>query len=143
MSAPTVFPSPAIRCAGFIQDQTMSRGPTHEAITSGRKRSASHLNAASPCSNCRRSTVDHIASKMWWIRTSSSMPIAIAVQNDNPTSQPVATTWAGEKRSPSAVTAVPAIPIPSARPGATAGAEEAGNGAAAPSEVMAMGVLLI
>ena len=36
-----------------------------------------------------------------------------------------------------------AIPIPSARPGATAGAEEAGNGPAAPSEVMAMGVLLI
>jgi hypothetical protein len=61
-----------------------------------------------------RSTTDHEASKMWWMRIIISIPIAMAVQKPKPTSQEVATTWAPETRIPSAVTAMPATPIPRA-----------------------------
>ena len=100
--------------SGFIQGQTRSLDPKTEARMSGRKRSPSHGKAARPCSNWRRSAIGQEASKTYQMRIIISIPSAIAHQKPMPTSQEVATTWAPETRIPSAVTAVPASPIPRA-----------------------------
>src|SRR5689334_2873739 len=100
---------------------------------SGMKSSSSHLKAESPCSHWRRITTDHEASKMWWMSTISSMPIAMAVQYVTPTRYEVATLAAPETKIPTAVSASPAMPTMSAVP--AAGAEFSAGSAVAEAVV--------
>ncbi len=53
---------------------------------------------------------------MWWIITSMSMPIVMAVQKETPMSHERATACPSDTKRPRIVSAMPAIPTPSALP---------------------------
>ncbi len=115
ISSPTVPCPPTLARSylGSIHFHT-DPGATTTLTSRGRKSTPNQLKAAKPCSNCRRSSTDQEASKIWWIITKKSIPSAIPPQKVKPTSQENATLEPPDTKSPAAVKAMPTPPMISA-----------------------------